>query len=245
MNFFDLLSAFFTMNTRDEILPNKKVLGFGSYESSFAMLTTLVARAKGQIYKEELNFIKAFFTDNFTSSQKTEMLRIIKVSWKEDINIHKHANILHQSLKYASKLHTLNFFYQLAAIDKVIDKKEKPLLEQIGLLIGVNEIGRENIRNKYSAYFYTEKEKQKQQKKEPSTEQTKHTSSYLTAYYEILEIPETSSVAEIKKAYRLLMIKYHPDKLIEQSEEYKEMANERFMIIQNAYEKLKQFKDFN
>jgi curved DNA-binding protein CbpA len=52
------------------------------------------------------------------------------------------------------------------------------------------------------------------------------------SYYEILEISQTASTEEIKKAYRKLAFKYHPDRNKEKKTE------EIFKIISNAYEVL-------
>ena len=52
-------------------------------------------------------------------------------------------------------------------------------------------------------------------------------------YYQILEIEKTASADEIKKAYRKLAIKYHPDKNPGNKE-----AEERFKEISQAYEVL-------
>ena len=52
-------------------------------------------------------------------------------------------------------------------------------------------------------------------------------------YYEALEVSRNSSGAEIKKAYRRLAMKYHPDRNQGDSE-----AEERFKIINEAYQVL-------
>ncbi len=52
-------------------------------------------------------------------------------------------------------------------------------------------------------------------------------------YYEILEVTKTASKGEIKKAYRKLAMKYHPDKNPDDKE-----AEERFKKINEAYEVL-------
>jgi len=53
------------------------------------------------------------------------------------------------------------------------------------------------------------------------------------SYYKVLDIPETASPDEIKKAYRKLSMKHHPDKNNNNSE-----STEKFQVIAEAYETL-------
>ena len=56
--------------------------------------------------------------------------------------------------------------------------------------------------------------------------------------YQVLEIDRRASAAEIKKSYRKLASKYHPDKLEHLGDEFKELAERRFKEIQKAYQEL-------
>ena len=53
-------------------------------------------------------------------------------------------------------------------------------------------------------------------------------------YYKILEVNRNANTAEIKKAYRRLALKWHPDKNPENQED----ANKKFKEISEAYEVL-------
>ncbi|MBW2178682.1 MAG: DnaJ domain-containing protein [Deltaproteobacteria bacterium] len=57
--------------------------------------------------------------------------------------------------------------------------------------------------------------------------------------YDILEVPRGASQDEIKTAYKKLVGKYHPDKVVHLGEEFKALAENRFREIQDAYEILK------
>jgi DnaJ like chaperone protein len=57
--------------------------------------------------------------------------------------------------------------------------------------------------------------------------------------YKSLEIEPTATDDEIKKAYRRMAMKYHPDKVNDLGEDVKKSATEKFRSINEAYESLK------
>jgi DnaJ-domain-containing protein 1 len=56
--------------------------------------------------------------------------------------------------------------------------------------------------------------------------------------YTVLNVPRNASQEDIKKAYKQLANKYHPDKVLHLGDEFKKMAEERFKEIQQAYREL-------
>jgi DnaJ-class molecular chaperone len=63
--------------------------------------------------------------------------------------------------------------------------------------------------------------------------------------YKILEIPQNSSKEEIKKAYKKLALKYHPDKQNDKSDEEKKIAESKFKELAEAYDMLMNPEKFN
>ena len=57
--------------------------------------------------------------------------------------------------------------------------------------------------------------------------------------YKILGIDRSASQEDIKRAYRSLAGKYHPDKVEHLGEEFKELAENRFKDIQRAWDELR------
>ena len=63
--------------------------------------------------------------------------------------------------------------------------------------------------------------------------------SHKTDPYEILGVSKKASQDQIRNAYKSLAAKYHPDKVSHLGEEFRELAEQRFKEIQEAYQKLK------
>jgi DnaJ like chaperone protein len=57
--------------------------------------------------------------------------------------------------------------------------------------------------------------------------------------YKVLEVDSKCSDAEVKKAYRKLVVKFHPDKTQDLGEDFRLQARNRFLAIQEAYEQIK------
>lgn len=57
-------------------------------------------------------------------------------------------------------------------------------------------------------------------------------------YYEVLGVSKTATADEIKKAYRKLALKWHPDKWTDASEKEKKDAEEKFIEAAEAYDVL-------
>ena len=56
--------------------------------------------------------------------------------------------------------------------------------------------------------------------------------------YDVLGVPRGASQDEIRRAYRKLVVKYHPDKVEHLGDEFKVVAEKKFKQIQEAYQEL-------
>ena len=62
--------------------------------------------------------------------------------------------------------------------------------------------------------------------------------------YKILEIDKSASNDEVKKAYRKMIKKYHPDKLKDVSDDIINMAKQKFQSVKDAYDHIRQQRGF-
>ena len=60
-----------------------------------------------------------------------------------------------------------------------------------------------------------------------------------SANYKILEITKSVSNPEVKKAYRKMANKYHPDKVAHLGNDLQKLAEEKFKSVNDAYHQIK------
>ena len=64
-------------------------------------------------------------------------------------------------------------------------------------------------------------------------------------YYEDLSVSKQASDSELKKSYRQLALKYHPDKVGHLGEDFQKMAEEKFKQLNESYDRIKKERGMN
>ena len=116
------------------------------------------------------------------------------------------------------RLQLLHYLFGIAKADGDVHRLEVNIISQIATYLGISEKDYESIK----AMFYKD----------------------AAAAYAILEVTPDASDDEIKKAYRRMAMKHHPDKLRDLGEAYQKSAQEKFVKIQEAYELIKKERGF-
>eukprot|EP01090_Pellita_catalonica_P016622 TRINITY_DN480_c0_g1_i3.p1 TRINITY_DN480_c0_g1~~TRINITY_DN480_c0_g1_i3.p1 ORF type:complete len:123 (-),score=25.49 TRINITY_DN480_c0_g1_i3:123-491(-) len=116
-------------------------------------------------------------------------------------------------MSHATRLQLLHFLFGIAKADGQVTSVEEEEIRKIASYLYINEYDYSSIK----AMFYDESD----------------------SAYKMLEITKESTNDEVKKAYRRMAKKYHPDKLQNLGEEHKKGAKEKFQKIQAAYEQIK------
>ena len=112
-----------------------------------------------------------------------------------------------------SRLQLIHFLFGVSKADGHVHTKEVEMIEMIARYMGVGTSEFLSIK----AMFYKD----------------------ANAAYSILEINESASDTEVKKAYRKMAVKYHPDKLNHLGEDFRKAAKEKFQKVNEAYETIK------
>lgn len=140
-------------------------------------------------------------------------------------------------------IHTL---FNFAAADKYFSDKEDEYIYMVADLLNFPRKELTEIRNGYLKRGVKEKKiQQKAYKKSYSKASSSMYVFYSEKAYKILGIEKTASAEEIKKAYRSLVMKNHPDKFAMQGRDAMEKAEEKFQIITEAYELIKRLKNIS
>ena len=185
----------------------------GDFIMGLLILTAAVMKADGKVMKSELNFVKDFLAKNFGANNLQNRIDILRNLLDKNIDVYQTCEKIRISFPYATKLQLLHYLFGIAVADNDCTKAEKDLIERIANLIGLSQADYKSIE---AMYFQV-----------------------TDSAYVILQVERNATDEEIKRAYKRMCIKYHPDKVAHLGEEAQKAANEKFQEINNAYEQIK------
>jgi DnaJ like chaperone protein len=185
----------------------------GDFTMALLVLSAAVMKADGKIMKSELSFVKDFLIKNFGQESARNKLDILRQLLDKDIDLYQSCEKVRLNIPYSSKLQLIHYLFGIACADGLCSGVEKDLISRIANLIGLSIADYKTIE---AMYF----------------EQT-------DSAYIILQISKEASDEEVKKAYKRMCIKYHPDKVASLGEQAQQAAKEKFQEINSAYEKIK------
>jgi DnaJ like chaperone protein len=190
----------------------------GDFEVSLLILSSIVIKADGHQDSRELNFVRQQFVTMYGQERASHAFSLFNEIKKQQISTRQVCLQIKQHMTHAARLQLLHFLFNLAQADGIVVTKEVHSIHTIANYLGISNIDFERIK----AMFYND-------------------SSHA---YEVLGVSKSAAVAEIKKAYRNLVKKYHPDKVIHLGEEHQRGAEEKFKQIQKAYELIQKERGF-
>lgn len=189
----------------------------GTTQTDFAMslivLIAAVMKADGKVLKAELDFTKSYLVKSFGQSNAQELVMILRDVLKRDIPVQDVCLQIKGHLDYSSRLQLMHLLYGIAQSDGNIDISEEHTIEMIGANLGISPQDCSSLK----AMFTVQK----------------------NWAYEVLEITPEATDAEVKKAYKKMAVKYHPDKVSYLGEEFQKSAKEKFQKVNEAYEQIK------
>ena len=181
------------------------------FELNLLSLCSIIIKADGQVSQKELDYVRQYFLSTYGKEKANAIFRTFnEVIKKREISAQRICTYLTQRTRYEVRLQLLHFLFGIAQADGQISKAEVEKLREIAgyLRVGIHDF--ESI----MAMFIKSADNS----------------------YKILEIDKNASDDEVKKAYRRMAKKYHPDRVVTEDEAIKRGAEEKFKEVQKAYE---------
>jgi len=190
------------------------------FELNLLALAATVIKADGTIKTQELQFVRNFFITNYGTQKAQAIFRIFNEQIKKETqNIAQLTRVILERTRYETRLQVLHFLFGVANADGSISSKELEKINQIAQALGIRFSDIESIK----AMFVKSADNA----------------------YKILEITSEATDEEVKKAYRAMAKKFHPDKLQTKDPALIKGAQEKFQEVQKAYETIRKARQMN
>ncbi len=182
-----------------------------------------ISQLDGNVSRDEVQTIQRFFQYNlrYTQTQMAWVKNLIKEATSSTETLEALLHEFRQTFTYEPRLILLELIYQIVYTKDPVPQNE---LEQARKIASFLEISVYDLRTIEAKYTYHHQR------------QTSAAQADGTQYYAVLGLQPGADMDSIKKAYRQLSMKYHPDKVAHLGDEFKSVAEEKMKEINSAYD---------
>lgn len=215
------LGSLFSSN-RPSVIREEVNEHFGNTEEkrdfnvTLLVLSAAVMKADGNVKKSELDYVKRFFLQNFGQERAENYIKMLKDILDQDYNLYDVSRQVGRYMDYSSRLQLLHYLFGIASADGVVSSQELGVIQTISRSMGVIESDFQSIK----AMFVREV-------------------NASDNAYKILGVNPKATDEEVKKAYRDMAKKNHPDLVSNLGEDVRQAAEKKFQEINQAYEVIK------
>ena len=193
-----------------------------SFLFSLLVMASYIIKADGKVMHSEMEFVRQFLRVNFGEAAVSEgnqiLLNLFEQRKQMDAKnpsafkntIYECGVQIKQNMTYEQRLLLLSFLAKIAQSDGSVCQAEIDALKEVSIAMGLSAQEVESMLNLGG--------------------------KTLEQAYKVLEIDSSASDEEVKKAYRKMALKHHPDKVATLGEDVKKAAEEKFQQINNAKE---------
>ena len=170
--------------------------------------------------KVELDYVKKFFVSTFGIQKANKYFAIFNKLNKQKLidQLRPVCQQLNSHINHSARLQIIHFLFGVSASDNEIHSSEIAMIHKISSYLNINSYDFESIKSMFINQGGSQ--------------------NNLDKWYAILEVEKSASMEEIKKAHRKMVRKYHPDRLQGVSEDIVKLAEEKFLLVQKAYENI-------
>jgi DnaJ like chaperone protein len=184
------------------------------FPTQLLALSAYIMKSDGRIVKAELNFVKSFLAQQFGPQFNANHLQTLKRFLDApSIPIEEICSDIRMRAQVEIRIQLLHYLFGIARADGEVSQAEVNTLQRIAQLLQVPPMDFRSVQGMFK--------------------------QNLAGDYEVLGIDKSATDDEVKKAYRQMAVRYHPDKVASLGEEYQKGAKEKFQKIQEAYDNIK------
>ena len=209
------------------------------FMESLLILTAAVLKADGHVERSEFAYVRDYLVRSLGPNQAHQAMNRLTEILGESYNIESVCMELSQNSNIHERLLIIQFLFGVATADGELHQTEISIIELIAQWSGVNRSDYESIKAMFT-YSYSGSSSYGGYSSSGGSGNTGgYRSHTLDSDYQILEISPDATDDEVKKAYRNLAKKYHPDRVAHLGDDMRKAAEEKFSRLSQAYDNIR------